>query len=132
MPHSIGDAIIVAALVAGFVGYLYIKYLEKRRRLETIHAERVMAMEKGIPLPELPLEPSARPDTGAESRQVTLIIGLVLAMFGIGSMITLSLIDEFRRAWPAPLPVAFIGIGLVLYYVMTAAPDHSSPTRRGH
>ena len=131
MPRSIGDALIVVALVAGFVGYLYIKSLDKRRRLETIHAERVMAMEKGIPLPELPLEPPARVDTPQESRQVTLIIGLVLVMFGIGSMITLALIDEFRRAWPAPLPVAFIGIGLVLYYVLTAAPDHSSPTRRG-
>lgn len=95
MPHSIGDAIIVAALVAGFVGYIYIKYLEKRRRLETIHAERVMAMEKGIPLPELPLEPSTRPDTRSESRQVTLIIGIVLAMFGIDS----SGVDHCRRTW---------------------------------
>lgn len=130
-PHSIGDALIVAALVAGFIGYLYIKYLEKRRRLETIHAERVMAMEKGIPLPELPLEPPARTHSAQESRQVTLIIGIVLAMFGIGSMITLSLLDEFRRGWPAPLPVAFIGLGLVLYYLLTAAADRSSPTRCG-
>ncbi len=130
-PHSIGDALIVVALVAGFIGYLYIKYLEKRRRLETIHAERVMAMEKGIPLPELPLEPTTRPDSAQESRQVTLIIGIVLAMFGIGSMITLSLLDEFRWGWPAPLPVAFIGLGLVLYYLLTAASDHSSSTRRG-
>ena len=59
-PHSIGDALIVVALVAGFIGYLYIKSLEKRRRLETIHAERVIAMEKGIPLPDLPLEPTTR------------------------------------------------------------------------
>jgi hypothetical protein len=130
-PHSIGDALIVAAITAGIIGYIYIRYLERRRRLETIHAERVMAMEKGIPLPELPLEPATRPNSAQESRQVTLIIGLVLAMFGIGSMITLSLLDEFRWGWPAPLPVAFIGLGLVLFYVLTAEPDRSSPTHRG-
>ena len=62
MGHSIGDGIIVVALAAAFLGYIYLKFLERQRRLEILHQERVAAMEKGIPLPELPIDPpSAQP-----------------------------------------------------------------------
>ena len=45
----------------GFLGYFYFKHAERPRRLEIIHAERLAAMDKGIPLPELPLDPVKRP-----------------------------------------------------------------------
>jgi hypothetical protein len=35
---------------------VYLTYRERQRRLEVLHQERIVAMEKGIPLPELPLE----------------------------------------------------------------------------
>jgi hypothetical protein len=50
------------------VAYLYFKHVERRRRLEIVHQERLAAMEKGIPLPELPLDPPRvpkPPDPGA-------------------------------------------------------------------
>ena len=59
--HSIGDGIIVAALAGAFIAYLYFKHLDRQRRLEIIHAERLAAMDKGIPLPELPLDPVKLP-----------------------------------------------------------------------
>ena len=61
MGHSAGDAIIVAAIAAAIVAYLYFKHVERRRRLEIIHQERLAAMEKGIPLPELPIDPPKVP-----------------------------------------------------------------------
>lgn len=128
MAYSIGDGIVVTALTAGVVGYLYLRSQERRRRLEIVHAERVAAMDKGIPLPELPLDPlvrERRPDPGAP-----LIIGIVLAAFGLGSMAALSLVDNFRQAWPMPLPVAFMGAGLTLYYYLTAGGQDSKPTER--
>lgn len=129
MGYSVQDAIVVTALTVGVVGYLYLRSQDRRRRLEIIHAERLAAMEKGIPLPELPLDPLAttrRPsDPGAP-----LIIGIVLAAFGIGSIIALALVDRFRPAWPMPLPVALMGAGLVLYYYLASDGKEPGPTER--
>lgn len=129
MDYSTADAIVVTALTAGVVGYLYLRSQDRRRRLEIIHAERLAAMEKGIPLPELPLDPLAMapkpPDPGAP-----LIIGIVLTGFGIGSMVALSLVDRFRAAWPMPLPVALMGAGLVLYYYLASDGKDSGPAER--
>lgn len=132
MGHSIGDGIIVAALALGVLGYLFLKFQEKRRRLEVLHAERVMAMEKGIPLPELPLEPTAS-QMRPPDPHTPLIMGIVLTMFGIGSMAALLMVEQFRPVWPMPLPVAFIGIGLVLYYFLAGREQGAQSTdRRGH
>ena len=58
----LGDGLIVASLAAAFVAYCYFKHVERRRRLELVHQERLAAMDKGIPLPELPLDPPRLPD----------------------------------------------------------------------
>ena len=54
--NTLADALIVTALCAIWVAYLYFKHRERLRRLEIIHQERLAAMEKGIPLPELPFD----------------------------------------------------------------------------
>lgn len=132
MGHSIGDGLIVAAVVAGVIGYLYLKSQERRRRLELVHAERLAAMDKGIPLPELPLDPAPTPPRPLD-RQVTLVIGIVLAMFAVGGMAALALLRPERAMWPVPLPMAFLGLGLVLYYLLTReGPGSSSSTHRDH
>ena len=61
MGHSIGDGLIVVALAAIAIAYLYFKHRERQRRLEVIHQERVAAMDKGIPLPELAIDPPSVP-----------------------------------------------------------------------
>ena len=123
--YSIGDAFVVAALTLGVIGYLYVRFLERRRRLEVVHAERLAAMEKGIPLPELPVD---QPRTGPPpDPRVPLIIGIVLAAFGVGAMVAMSLVDEFHRAWPVPLPVAFMGGGLMLYYYLAGRDQNTKP-----
>jgi hypothetical protein len=118
--NSIGDGIVVVALAALLFGYLYLKYREKQNRLEVIHLERLAAMDKGIPLPELPIDPpiaQKRPDP-----HIPLILGMVLLTFGAGSMIALALISsvENRAYWPLPLPLAMVGLGLMLYYFLAA------------
>ncbi len=118
MPHSIGDGILVIALAAAFLGYLYLKNSERLRRLDILHEERLAAMDKGIPLPELSIDPpmiEKRPDP-----HVPLILGIVLLAAGSDSMIALRLIptgDE-RVFWPLPLPLAMIGLGLMLYHFL--------------
>src|ERR1035441_2663630 len=58
MSYTIGDGMVTLALAGGIVGYLYVKHLSWRKRMEIVHEERMAAMEKGIPLPEFPLEPA--------------------------------------------------------------------------
>ena len=130
MGHSVGDGVIVLALAGALVAYLYFKYLERQRRLEIIHAERLAAMEKGIPLPELPIDPPRAP--GTPKTDVPLILGIILAAFGFGTMVALRLmapgwgnITGARSIWPMPLPIALMGVGLILYFLLARErPPH--------
>jgi hypothetical protein len=114
--HSIGDGIIVVALAAAFLGYFFLKFRERQHYLEILHEERLVAMEKDIPLPELPIEPlfvkTARPPDHRVGGQ----IGVVLLCFGLGAMLALRLIPGTDSAWPAPLPLAFVGGGLIVAF----------------
>lgn len=121
MGHTVGDGIIVAALAAALVAYLYFRHLERQRRLEIVHQERLAAMEKGIPLPEFPLDPPkvrTPPDPRAP-----LMHGIVWLALGGGAMLALRLIGPQADApvlWPLPLPLALLGIGLMLYYALAS------------
>ena len=116
MGHTIGDGIIVAALAAAVVAYLYFRHIERQRRLEIVHQERLAAMEKGIPLPELPLDPPKVP--APPDPRAPLIHGIVWLALGFGAMLALRLIPNAPVLWPLPLPMAFLGIGLILYYAL--------------
>jgi hypothetical protein len=120
MGHSIGDGIIVLSLAAVFVAYLYFKHVERQRRLEIVHQERLAAMEKGIPLPELPLDPPRVPKP--TDPRSPLIHGIVWLALGGGAMLALRLIPELDATvlWPLPLPMVFLGIGLLLFYVLAS------------
>ena len=121
MGHSLGDGLIVASLAAAVVAYLFFKHVERRRRLELVHQERLAAMEKGIPLPELPLDPPRVPKP-TDPRE-TLIHGIVWTALGVGGMAALLLIGPQPNApvlWPLPLPLAFLGVGLILYYALAS------------
>jgi len=122
-PHSIGDGIIVASVAAAFLGYFYFKFREKQRYLEILHTERLAAMEKGIPLPELPIEPLFVKTAPPPDPRVPLVIGAVFLSFGAGAALTLWLMPSFHALWPAPLPLAFIGGGILFAYTTVAHPD---------
>ena len=119
MGLSIGDGIIVVALAAVFLGFFYFQHRDRQRRLEIIHQERLAAMDKGIPLPELPMDPPMLPKPPDP-----LIQGIILLALGTGSMIALSLISSARTYWPMPLPLALIGLGQMLYYFLTVHREH--------
>ena len=117
MSYSIGDGMVALALAGGIVGYLYIKHQSQQRRMEIVHQERMAAMDKGIPLPELPLEPSQesrRPDP-----DVLPILGTVLLTLSLGTMVVLSKdAAAAHRFWVAPLPFAFLGVGLIALHFL--------------
>jgi hypothetical protein len=118
MSYSVGDGMVVLGLAAGIVGYIYVQHQTRRKRLEIIHQERMAAMEKGIPLPEFPLEPVRA--TRPPDPTVLPIMGLVMLTLSIGTMIVLCVMFPAARngAWVAPLPLAFLGIGLLGFHLM--------------
>ena len=118
MSYTVGDGMVAFALAAGVVGYVYVTHHSRGKRLEMIHQERLAAMEKGIPLPEFPLDP-ARPSHG-DPNNVIPILGTVLFSFSLGAMIVLSrTLEPAEHAfWIAPLPIAFLGIGLLAFHFL--------------
>ena len=122
MSYTIGDGMVTLALAGGIVGYLYVKHLSWRKRMEIVHEERMAAMEKGISLPEFPLEPAR------ERRQpdppVLPILGTVLLTLSVGAMIVLALTlpAPSHAFWVAPLPLTFLGVGLIAFHFLQAKP----------
>jgi hypothetical protein len=118
MGHSVGDGLIVASLAAALVAYMYFKYAERRRRLELVHQERLAAMDKGIPLPEIPIDPPRHPRP--RDPRAALIHGIVWLSLGLGAMGALRLVGlpEGPRLWPLPLPLALLGVGMLLFYAL--------------
>jgi hypothetical protein len=119
MGYTVGDGMVVLALAAGVVGYVYVKHQTRRKRLELIHQERLEAMEKGIPLPEFPLEPARNPP-GIDPTGVLPILGIVLFSLSVGTMIVLyrTLEAEEHGFWVSPLPFTFLGVGLLAFHFL--------------
>ena len=119
MSYTMGDGMVMLALVAGLIGYLYVKHLSRLKRLEIIHQERMAAMEKGIPLPEFPLETEREP---RRDPLVLSILGMVLFTLSIGTMIVLyvNLPAESHRFWITPLPFTFLGVGFITFHFLKA------------
>jgi hypothetical protein len=132
MHYTMADALIVIALTAGFLGYQYLKRRDKQRRLDLIHAERLAAMEKGIPLPEVPIDPPPSAWRRPPDPKTPLAIGIVLTAFGAGAMVMLAIVAQGQPFWAVPLPIAMMGLGLILFYRLSvpSAPSGSA-TRHG-
>jgi hypothetical protein len=124
MGHSIGDGIIVVALAAALIGYLYFKHRERQRRLELIHQERLVAIEKGVPLPEIPVDPMPMPQKASFDEQgFPVFPGIMLTTFGFGAMVALLLLpadNDAQPFWPMPMPFLLMGLGMLLYSYLTA------------
>jgi len=122
MSYTIGDGMVALALAGGIVGYLYMRHQSRQKRLEIIHQERMAAMEKGIPLPEFPLEPT--PERRPPDPTVLPILGTVLFTLSLGTMIVLhaNLPAESHSAWISPLPFAFLGVGLIAFHFLKGEP----------
>lgn len=118
MSKTIGDGMVALALAGGIVGYLWIRYKARQHKLDIIHKERLVAMEKGIPLPEFPFD---QPQERRADQNVIPILGTVLATLSAGAMIVLFMSgsEAPHRFWIAPLPFAFLGIGFLAYHLLT-------------
>ena len=113
----------------------HLRASRRERRHERLHKERMVAMEKGIPLPELPAEdePSRRPLVTELVGSIRinprwpLGIGALFVMLGIGISAALALSQEEvqYRVWSVGLIPVFFGLGLMLHYALTRPSERS-------
>lgn len=108
--------------------FLALKFLNdrrKRHRLELIAKERLAALEKGVPMPELPdYDDARRPSLAARMRwnpRWPLGAGAMSILLGIGSSIAMWLSGDpyHNQVWPFGLLGVFFGVGLFLHYALT-------------
>lgn len=119
---TIGDGMVALALAGGIVSYLFIKHASRQKRMEIIHQERMAALEKGIPLPEFPLDLMEEKSRDPEP-PVLPILGIILTTLSVGTMIVLYLILPLATHswWICPLPLVFMGVGLMVFHVLGSA-----------
>jgi hypothetical protein len=122
MSYTIGDGMVALALAGSIVGYLFMKHQSRQKRIEIIHQERMAAMEKGIPLPEFPLEPAR--ERRPPDPTVLPILATFLLSLSVGAMIVLyfNLDAPSHGIWVAPLPFTFLGVGLIAFHFLKGEP----------
>lgn len=114
---SFPEALIVLSLVGGFVAWLHFRSKERRQRVEIVHKERLVAMDKGIPLPELPSEPMKAPADPTD----LLVQGVAWVAMGLGGVLALrftAMQINGTPLWPLALPLLLLGVGLILVHVL--------------
>ena len=98
---------------------------KQRHRLELIAKERLAALEKGVPMPELPdYDDPRRPPLWDRLRwhpRWPLGAGAMAILLGLGSSLAMRLSGDpyHRQVWPFGLLGVFLGVGLFLHYAIT-------------
>jgi hypothetical protein len=121
MLEQIAEMIVPIAIAAVILGFIYFAHVEGVRRMELLHRERLEAMERGIPLPELPSQlPTHLPVRPPPNPKAALLTGILMTTISLGCMLVLflTLPYDVHSLWVTPAPVAFAGVGIILYYYL--------------
>jgi len=122
--QDLAPALFFIAVLAFIWGLKYLQVRRGEREREMIHRERLVAMEKGIPLPELPAVPENGQIVVPLNRNTLprLMLGcgliLVTGAFGILTSFLISPISEVHRAWTLGYIPLLIGIGCLIYALL--------------
>lgn len=121
-------------IVAGAF-FVLIKWLNVRRervKLDFIHRERLAAMERGIPMPEV-ADYDGQRTTRVESLLAFMRVnprwpigaGILLILGGAGTLIAMRLSGDpyHQQVWPFGLIPIFLGVGLWLHYLAMRPRD---------
>ncbi|MFA4948926.1 MAG: DUF6249 domain-containing protein [Candidatus Krumholzibacteriia bacterium] len=109
------DAGVVALLipiiaVVGGMAIAIVGVITKGKEEELKHKERIIAMEKGIPVPEMAPQPPRK----EKPRYLAIRAwGLVITLIGVAIMLSIGIANEFRQGVWGLIPTA-LGVGLLL------------------
>jgi len=124
--------------LAWIFGWAMIWYLRRNavesrslKLRELLHSERMAAIDKGVPLPEIPadddvtpawLRPEAERMRAAWLQRMALILGLLALFTGIGMCVGFYWAPDrdFHIMWSLGFIPAMAGLGLVLYALIAS------------
>jgi hypothetical protein len=110
------DAGVIALLipivaVVGGMAIAIVGVITKSKEEELRHKERIIAMEKGIPIPEMAASEPPRKD---KPRYLAIRAwGLVITLIGLAVMISIGVASDFSDGVWGLIPTA-LGVGLLL------------------
>lgn len=132
------DVLAFTLLVLGIAGLViwsrHLREAKQMRIRDHIHKERMIAMEKGVPMKDLgheemaaglaPVDGNSEIHGSLARRNViwirfsALCLGLIFLFGGIGVAVSLSMVTdgEVKGMWPLGLIPTLIGFGLLLFY----------------
>lgn len=117
-------------VVGAGIFVLFLKFLALKRyqiKMELIHKERLVAMEKGVPAPEVPDYDNGshpQPSTLAAYLRVNprwpIGLGILMVLGGIGTLLALMMSGDpyHRQVWSFGIIPVFLGVGLWLHYLV--------------
>jgi hypothetical protein len=114
--------------LAFFLTLIWLSDRKKRHKRELNHKERLAALEKGLPMPELfDAEEKFAPLLADHMRARSLNprwplgVGALCVVLGIGTSVVFKLTNDpdVNTFWPFGLLGAFLGVGLFLHYALT-------------
>lgn len=119
--RELAPAIPFIAIAAVFIAIGFFQHLEKMRKLDNFHRERLAAIEKGLPPPEIPTEPSPwtmPPSKPMPNAALATGISLASAALGVMGVLYMTLPEPAHQFWVLPLPVLLVGFGLMLFHFL--------------
>jgi hypothetical protein len=111
---------IVFGVSAGMWG-VWLSHRRKQQLLEQWHKERMVAMEKGLPLPEVPVKLFGEDDPLAVLRS-----GISFVLIGIVVYVALAKGVDEDMAWFGLIPTA-VGIANLLYAALLWRRKQAAP-----
>jgi hypothetical protein len=123
MPYEIWWTLAVLAWAVIFLAARLIRqHIRAKEHVavrEMLHRERILALERGVPLPEIPVEETAiaAPDT----RRGAVVLATVLIGIGAGTMPAFYLAPnyELHQIWPIGLIPLTVGAACAVSAWMT-------------
>lgn len=110
---SLLGLLIPILFVCGAIVVAIVAIIIQGRNKDLEHRERLIAMEKGIPLPEPPAVPQKPEKPQRPVYTLRRAWGLVFVGIGLALAIILASVTEFKYGTWGMLPL-FIGLGLII------------------
>jgi hypothetical protein len=126
--HEVLGMLWVFGWLAFFLVLIVLGHFKRRHQRELNHKERLAALEKGVPMPEI-YDGDEKIGAALESHwhrkplnpRWPLGVGALSVMAGLGTSLALWLSGDpgHNELWPFGLIAVFLGFGLFLHYALT-------------
>jgi hypothetical protein len=121
MEAGVGDNLVaIVATIGAFVlvGFFWFSVIRAQiRARELLHAERLMALEKGLPPPTEPPNGGGKPENdGKKAPAHPLKMGIFWSFLGLGIILSMRIADPGSSRWAWGIIVLAMGLADLVYW----------------